>query len=147
MRRIKKFLRLSYEDKLLIVEAAVMLSAVTVGLFFLPFNYFVKQIYRFEKKSNNIAHLKKIRSDRVAWAVKSVGRYVPYARCLSQALTVKILLLNRDCPVQLRIGVTKSIENRIMAHAWIESRGRIIIGDLKELSRYHILPAIEERST
>jgi hypothetical protein len=44
----------------------------------------------------------------------------------------------------LRIGVTKGPEGELKAHAWVESNGRIIIGQQKDLRSYTVLNRLEE---
>jgi hypothetical protein len=44
---------------------------------------------------------------------------------------------------QLRIGVAKGETGKLEAHAWIESQGKIVIGYLKDLSRFTPLPSLE----
>jgi hypothetical protein len=39
---------------------------------------------------------------------------------------------------ELKIGVTKSSGSGLAAHAWLESAGRVVIGDF-ELDRYVVL--------
>jgi hypothetical protein len=143
--KINRFLILSFEEKRLVVETSILLSVVTAGLYLLPFKSFMKQIGRLEKKRKGVIKLRKFDSDKILWAVRRVSRYIPHARCLSQAITVKIMLINHIDPVQLRIGLKKSHDDGILAHAWLEQQGNIIIGNLADLHKYHILEPLEER--
>ncbi len=47
-------------------------------------------------------------------------------------------------PADLRIGVAKSAEGRLEAHAWVEICGQIVFGDLPDLSRYKALSPLDE---
>jgi hypothetical protein len=53
-----------------------------------------------------------------------------------------VLLARRGHPALLRIGVLKGEEGRLEAHAWLESKGRIVIGG-SELERFTPLVALE----
>jgi hypothetical protein len=66
---------------------------------------------------------------RVAWAVRTATHLVPAGRtCLSEALTAVHLLGRRGSAATLRIGVAKSGDRELAAHAWVEQSGRTIIG-------------------
>ena len=67
--------------------------------------------------------------DRLVWAVEHVSVLVPGARCLTQAATVQFLLRRTSEPSCLRIGVAKDPNGRFIAHAWVESRGKPLIGE------------------
>ena len=73
-----------------------------------------------------------------------MSRYVPAATCLTQALATRVLLSRLGQPAHLRIGVAKSKKGQLQAHAWVESQGKIIIGDQPDLSRFAIMPLIKE---
>ena len=74
--------------------------------------------------------------DRIAWAVAVASRYVPMATCLTQALAGQMLLARWGHTAQLHIGVANGPGGNLEAHAWLESQGTIVIGDVGELSRY-----------
>lgn len=68
-------------------------------------------------------------TERIAWAVTSVGRYLPSApTCLPQAVAAWALLRVSGRPVELRIGVARSQVAPIRGHAWLESGGRTVFG-------------------
>jgi hypothetical protein len=75
--------------------------------------------------------------DRVVRAVSLSEAVAPVGACLERALAGYILLtaLGRKCRVG--IGVGWDHDRRLRSHAWLESRGRILIGgavgDLKAL--------------
>ena len=79
----------------------------------------------------------------IAWAIAVAQRVVPRATCLPQALAAEALLVHCGHPVELRIGVIKTDRGRLVAHAWVESAGRIVVGGLgRALSRYTALPPL-----
>lgn len=66
---------------------------------------------------------------QVVWAVAVAGRYVPGGRgCLPQALAAETLLKRYGFPAELKIGVAMSGGGIFQAHAWVESRGEILVG-------------------
>jgi hypothetical protein len=48
---------------------------------------------------------------------------------LSQALATQILLARAGEASELRIGVARSGNREVRAHAWLETHGQIIIGE------------------
>ena len=82
-------------------------------------------------------------SDRIAWAVIAASRYVLGDKpCLTQALAAQLLLKRQGYPASLRIGVSRTAEKQLQAHAWVESKDRVVVG-AGELSRYTPLPALD----
>ncbi|HYD16564.1 MAG TPA: lasso peptide biosynthesis B2 protein [Candidatus Nanoarchaeia archaeon] len=67
--------------------------------------------------------------DDVVWAVSRMAAFVPGATCLVQALAAQRLLLGSGHPARLCIGVHKSQGTPLLAHAWLELEGRIILGE------------------
>ena len=76
----------------------------------------------------------------IAWAVKTASRYLPWTACLTNALTGYYLLNRHGHSSRLHIGVKKTDEQTIAAHAWLTQADRIIIGHLPDLHQYTILP-------
>lgn len=62
------------------------------------------------------------------WAVTRAARMVPQASCLTQALTMQILLGRRGYASRMHIGVAKNESGGFQAHAWVECGGRIVVG-------------------
>jgi hypothetical protein len=78
---------------------------------------------------------------RVGWAVRNSARLVPKASCLTQALAAQLLLARSGYRSQLRIGVAADPTGRLLAHAWLVSNGRVVVGgSSRELARYVPLP-------
>ena len=67
--------------------------------------------------------------DRVAWAVARATARVPGATCLIQALATQILLARRGETSTLHIGAARDDRGGVKGHAWLEHRGRVVIGD------------------
>ena len=84
--------------------------------------------------------------NRVVWAVSAVGnRILGDGPCLTQALTTQLLLRRRGYRASLNIGVAKDKYALLVAHAWVESDGVIVIGGPeKDLEGYTRLSAIEK---
>jgi len=128
-------------DKGLIVSALLTLGAVRVGLWVLPFKTLRVVLSRFENIKENRESCA-LSADRVVWAIKVSSFVVPAATCLVQALSAKLLLTRRGYRPVLRIGVAKSKNGQLDAHAWLENEGQVVLGELRDRSRYSSLPPI-----
>lgn len=85
--------------------------------------------------------------ERITWAAGVASRVWPATgTCLSQALTAQVLLRRNGYPARLRIGVARREGERLQAHAWVESGGRVVMGGSEStLEHYTRLSAFEEK--
>ena len=74
----------------------------------------------------------------LAWAVAAAGASLG-ASCLEQGVALTALLSLVRVPAHLVIGVNRS-GGALRAHAWVESRGRVVLGAV-EAHDYSALPA------
>jgi hypothetical protein len=145
MKRLHTFLRLSAPERQLLIKAALLLAAIRLGLGLLPFHTLRHLLAKVAEAPTGFRETDRSSADRIAWAVEAAGRHLPRAgTCLTQALAAQVLLARRGYPALLRIGVVKSEEGRLEAHAWLESRGRIVIGG-SGLERYIPLGALRRK--
>lgn len=135
------------KSKLLFCLTLPLVIAVRVALWLVPFS--------------SLRHLPKWLATRIRWRprpawpperiaryVRYASRFVPGATCLTQALATETLLrqAGRDC--RLRIGVAKEHDGTLIAHAWVECEGRIVIGGSRaSVARYAPLPDLDRRVT
>jgi len=143
MGKISKFLHLSFSERRILVKSAFLLGAVRLGLFIFPFRTLLNLLERAKSESREASNVNGMTSDRLAWAVVVASRYIPFTKCLTQALVAQILFAQYGYAAQLRIGVKKDGRKRLKAHAWVESQGQIVIGDFKDLSHFSPLPTLE----
>lgn len=138
MKRLRKFARLSTAEWGLLLRTAILLAAVRVALWLLPFRRIASVTERSRSRfRKTITH-----PDQVAWAVRVVSRYVPKSTCLVRALTAKVLLESAGFSARLNIGVAKEAAKGFEAHAWVEAWGMVITG-AGELERYSPLLLLE----
>ena len=138
MGRLAKLVRLSASDRWLLGRACVLVLLVRIGLWVLPF----RRVQRLTDRLMRGACSRSLTStERVAWAVRTTSRYIPKASCLTQAMAAQVMLARRGISNELRIGVAKTEEGKLEAHAWVESDGNVVIGGLPDLARYTPLAA------
>ena len=142
MEVLSKFIQLPSADRRLLVGSVLLMAAVRLGLWLLPFQLLRRLLAKLEQTNLRMQPRSPATVDRIVWSVKTASRYVPAATCLTQALTAKTLLTKSGHPSDLRIGVAKVDGDQLEAHAWVESQGKILIGNLSNLDRYTRLPSL-----
>ena len=126
MRRLSKFLCLSTREKILFIKACILLGIIRLGLSLLPFTTLKKVL---TVVGPLIARGgEELSEDQLVWAVGTASWYVPKATCLAQALTVQLFLKQSGQQASLYIGVNGVEGGHLNAHAWVESRGKVITG-------------------
>jgi hypothetical protein len=142
MKSLCKFLLLKPTERRFLLRTGLLLWVARLGLWLLPLPT-LRCLLTKLKPSEPIDREASANIEKIVWAVSVASRYVPAATCLTQALAGQILLAQHGEPALLQIGVAKNEAGDLEAHAWVESRGRIVIGDSRELFRYTRLPSVE----
>ena len=133
MRGIRQLLRLTPQERRLLVRTTLLMVAVRIALWTLPFAYVCRRLNRRRAAEPELAG---IPAKRLAWAVEVAARRVPGASCLTQALALQYVLAGAGRESCVHIGVAKKNPGRFESHAWVECGGEILIGDNGELERY-----------
>ena len=113
--RLFRFVQLSTQDKVLFLKALLLITGFRLGLWLMPFQR-VAAITRHVRCEPQAT----VAPARIFWAVQTASRFVPRATCLVQALAARSLLTKSGFPARMRLGVTKSANGRLEAHAWTE---------------------------
>ena len=67
---------------------------------------------------------------QIRGAVTLAARHVPWnAVCLPQAIAGRLMLARRGCSSTLHCGVGRGADGGLVAHAWLESNGAVILGE------------------
>jgi Transglutaminase-like superfamily len=139
MKSLRRFSRLSSIERRLLLKTALLLVVIRLGLWLLPFETLRRLLIGFSEGPARLRDTDQSSVGEVTWAVEKACRFIPRAAtCLSLALTAQVLLLRRGHGAVVHIGVAKGDAKEFLAHAWVESEGRIVIGD-HELDRYTLL--------
>lgn len=135
---VRKLTRLTRKERSLLVRVGLRVVAVRVGLWAVPKSLVRRSLERATTRGGEPS-LDATELERLSWAVSAVSRRVPGATCLVQALATDWLLRDIGEPADLRIGVVKSGDGGVQAHAWVECQGRVVAGKIARLSRYSVL--------
>jgi len=128
MRLVRKLLALPRSERRLLVQAALLLTVIRLGLGRLPFPFLRRLATGGGLPAGGTTVGDPRLEDRVVWAVTVASRYVPGAMCLSRALSVHSLLARHGSPSRLHIGVVRGGHGKLEGHAWVESDKRVLIG-------------------
>ncbi len=128
MRRVAAFLRLGFADKLLLLRCFSTLSVARLGLSLLPFR--VLQRWMLRATAGGSAPVED--ELRVAWGLSRASALVPGATCLTQAIAGQFMLGRMGYRTQIRVGVRQGESGRLLAHAWLISGERVVLGGSDE---------------
>ena len=115
---------------MLLLQATILLSAIRLGLSALPFARLRNMLARLAATGNRAEDQPGCAAEeRTIWAVETASRQFPaIGTCLTQALAAHVLLARKGHPSNLRIGVSRNLDGKFIAHAWLEKEGTVLIG-------------------
>ena len=133
MRRLIRFLRRPFSDQRLLTRAAWSVVVARLATRILPFPAARSAVHRLQPPARFVAS---VPVERVIWAVDAASRTIPGMKnCLVQAMAAEAMLSRAGHPCELHIGAAKNEAREFIAHAWLESGGRVLIGEF-EIGRY-----------
>jgi len=126
----RKFVRRSAADRRLLARAFGVHACVAVLLRVVPFRALSRWLTAGNAdRAAGSNEMDGAAVERVVWAVRHAAAVAPWGRtCLSEALTAAILLGRAGCETTLRYGVASAGAGGLDAHAWLEHRGAVILG-------------------
>lgn len=136
---------LTLTDLWLLGKLATLLLAIRLGLVLLPFQTVRRILAQAATLPAPGQPPQPQQLARIVWAATVMGRYLLGNKpCLPQALAVQLLYRRQGCPAALQIGVAKDASGRLLAHAWVESGGQIVIGGAHSPQHFTPLPSLEQ---
>lgn len=125
MDRLRKIVRLSYRDYLILGETITFAIPVELGLRWIGFDRLVRRLGRVGRARRPVV----LDGQRAARLVEAVSRLYPFnPTCLKKSLVLFWMFRRRGMPADLRIGVRK-VNGQLEAHAWIEQEGRVLFDE------------------
>lgn len=144
---LSKFLSFSWQDRILVSKAIFLLILIRLGLKFLHLKTLQKQLAKISQPSQK-ANTKTISIYKTIWSITTASAYMPKVKCLARALAAKTLLQQQGYTATIRIGVAKDQQQAFIAHAWVECKGRVVIGGIgNSVSKYQVMPIEDFWST
>lgn len=143
-RRFRQFGDLTPADRRLLVVTGAVVFGVRLMLWVLPARRIAAMTFGHNGVETNTAGANTPSAQRLAWAVRTTSRRIPGASCLTQALSLQLLLRRRGVASNLKIGVARAAQGEgYVAHAWVEAGPRVLIG-AGELERYAFLSDLSD---
>lgn len=160
LKLVAKFKQLKSCDRYLLIAAFMLLGAVRLGLWLMPFRLLFRFLMQISSPnvSNKIPNTgfhkpnssplsslegspktvhQSYRVARIIWSINMASRCLPgNTKCLARALATQVLMNWHRYVSELHIGVNKTPEGTFRAHAWIEYQGKVIVGNLQDLTQF-----------
>ncbi|MDJ0757458.1 MAG: lasso peptide biosynthesis B2 protein [Ardenticatenaceae bacterium] len=128
----QKWRQLSWRDRGLLLEAAVLSVGVWLCLRIFPFRYLAPYLGREVTKGSPVAGPTRPSEmvARISWAVQAVGSRLAWSNlCLVNAVAAKLMLRRRGISTQLFLGLAKDGEQNLEAHAWLNCGDLFVTGE------------------
>jgi hypothetical protein len=149
----RRLLTLNSRDRLRLAEAATRLIAAGLAVHILP-SWVVGRVLEVKCRSapGRVAagvaprparptrRADDSKRDRIAWAVRTASHRLQTS-CLVEALVAHAMLQCRGYPAALRVAVRRRELGSLVAHAWVECDGVVVVGGLDDLEDYAALSA------
>ena len=140
---LANFFSFSWQDQILIAKATFLLTLIRLGLKLLSLKTLQKcldGISQLPQKTDK----KHISIYKIIWSITTASSYMPKVKCLARALAAKTLLEQQGYTTKMKIGVTKNPQQAFIAHAWIEYKGRVVMGGIGNSVRQYKVMSIED---
>jgi hypothetical protein len=135
---------LSAREIFFLFKVVGLVALIRLGLWLAPFRVVRTWLDRIgQPKAKMTGSSLHTCARRTAWAIKMASVVVPRATCLTQALAAHTMLQRQGHPAELCIGVVKDHESRLLAHAWVECDGEVIVGGQESLLLYAPFPSFD----
>ncbi|AET70491.1 hypothetical protein Desor_5100 [Desulfosporosinus orientis DSM 765] len=147
MKHLKKFIKLSWKIKLLLLGSLCLLGIVRLAILIIPFRYLTLFMGRKMVESpNEISSRQLLRALKVGWSVNKVSNFTPWeSKCLVRAFTTQIILRLLTIPSTLYLGIAKTNVDQLHAHAWLRCGNCMITGasereKFKSVAHFSVVP-------
>jgi len=126
---LRKFWRLSWQDRLLLLEAVLSLAVAGFVLAVLPFRRVGILAARPTRRPNPSPDERLVSVSRIRWAVLTTARGVPWrALCFQQGLAAQLMLRRRAVPSVLYYGAAQDELSGLITHVWVRDGDVDVIG-------------------
>jgi hypothetical protein len=133
-----RFTQISWRERLLLAEAAILLAVSSLAIAWLPFRW----VTRFAGREGRRPDLSAGTEPSIAairWAVAACGRFAPWRPvCFQHGLAAHWMLRRRGIISTLYYGASSDPDRGVIAHVWIKSGELPVIG-CEEAGRYAVL--------
>lgn len=132
---LRRFRRLAPEERALLPRLVPLVAVIRVALWIVDCAKVRRWLRAGWLAAAFPADLDRLTPERLAWAVRTACRAVPFATCLTQSLALQFLLARSGRHSSIRIGVARP-EGRFAAHAWVECAGQTLLDRPEHAARF-----------
>jgi hypothetical protein len=134
----RKLVALPDDERGVMLQAALLLPTVRLVQMSLSFKRWRPLLTRAAPVAS-----KRLTPAAIARAVDRARRGVPGVyTCLPVAYAGHLLLHRHGHASTVQVGVARDPDGKVEAHAWVECEGRVLIGELPDLSRFVPFPPL-----
>jgi hypothetical protein len=152
---LKRFRDRTPAERRAVTRAGMLIAAIQTALAVLSFRQVMRLVSRVAipraAPAQGSRETSQFDRDLAVWAVEAAGRRLLSKNpCLPKALAVLVLFRRGGEEAELHLGVARSVEdseNGVRAHAWVESKGEIVIGGDVPIEEYVRLPGLDQKFT
>ncbi len=130
--------RLSTSEFLLLLQTVKLVVLVRTALWFFSYD----RVRRYFTRQPAVS-VSTMSCAKTIQFVDAVSRRTPGATCLTRALAAENLLRRHGYDACLRIGVSKDQAQGLLAHAWVECSGDIVIGGEEASGLTPLTPGVQ----
>jgi hypothetical protein len=136
---VLKLWRLSWHDRLLLLQAMFWLAVAGLAIAVLPFRYVGRMAALSVRRQEPPQQTRLKEVGRVRWALVTCARRVPWrAMCFQQGLAAQLMLRRRGFSSVLYYGVAPDDQRNLSAHVWVRDGDVDVVGG-ELASRYPVL--------
>lgn len=129
-RLIRKFLKLSWFDKILLLEVFFLTGIARAAILIFSFNKIAKITGISKSESDMEIGEENLKiAVKVGWAIHAVSKRTPWeSKCLVRAITAQVILHQKKISSTMYLGVAKDENKKLTAHAWVRCGSYILTG-------------------
>jgi hypothetical protein len=126
---LQKFWRLSWQERLLLLEAILWLAISGIAIAMLPFRHLAVLAARPIRRPKLSRHARMHQVRRIRWAIIAAAARVPWrALCFQQGLAAQFMLRRRCIPSVLYYGTAQDDRDGLCAHVWVRDGDVDVVG-------------------
>jgi len=138
MELIKKIWSQPASDRPLLLTVTLLLITIKLGLKVMKFQTLQSLLEKISQPQKK----RKYTQYKIIWAITIISPYIPGIVCLQRAMAAQFLLRKQGYPTDLRIGAAKNQAGEMIFHAWVENKGKAVIGGLGNMQKKGFKPLI-----
>lgn len=136
---MRKFWRLPWHDRTLLLEAVAWLAVTSILVALAPFRRIAAIACRPPRRTPLTDAAREVTVSQVQWAISATSTRVFWrAVCFQQGLAAQLMLRRRGVPSVLYYGASQRADTGLAAHVWVRAGDLDVVG-CETASQYALL--------